>query len=409
MRRRSWLTVALLVALPVMAWGGDWPQFLGPQRDGTSAETVAPWKGDLKVLWQQPAGDGHGGPIVSQGRVYVHQKAKDKEEEEEEVVAWSTDGKELWRKSYERSPYKNMFGNGPRSTPLVDGDRLYTLGATGILSCWGAADGKEIWRKDLLKEFGAKNLVFGVSTTPIVVGDRLCVMVGSDTASIVALDKKSGNVLWKSGKDKASYSSPILTNFNGQEQVVFLTGQGVIALNPKDGQELWRFPLVDKLMESSATPVRLGDLLWASSVTFGSVALRVGQSSTPEQAWKEPQLTSYFATPVVVGKETYLVTGSLTGQTASLHCIDVESGKTRWTRNRVGTYHATVIKAGDKLLLLEEKGDLVLIQPDAKEYKELARSRVCGQTWSHPALSGGRLYVRDAKDLRCVELPSSTK
>jgi outer membrane protein assembly factor BamB len=163
---------------------------------------------------------------------------------------------------------------------------------------------------------------------------------------------------------------------------------------------------VDALAESSTTPVRVGDLLFASSVTFGSVGLKLTEKDgrpAYEQLWKDPKMTCYFGTPVAFGEHLYVVTGSVTPP-AALNCVEAKTGKVLWTRQNVGQYHATVMRAKDRLLLLEEGGDLVLFEPNPKEYKELARSKVCGKTWAHPALANGKLYVRDEKELICVQL-----
>jgi hypothetical protein len=195
---------------------------------------------------------------------------------------------------------------------------------------------------------------------------------------------------------------------------------GLRALSPSDGSLLWEYPFKDFLMESSATPVRMNDLLIVSSITQGTVALRRDAKDgkpAAESVWKKPTLPSYFATPVPVGQDyLYLVTGTNPlnllnplGKKkkiqADLHCIEAKSGNVLWTRPKVGTYHATLLRTGDdKLLMLEEAGDLVLIDPNPKEYRELSRARVCGQTWAHPALADGRFFIRDGKELICVQL-----
>src|SRR5262249_4977618 len=157
-------------------------------------------------------------------------------------------------------------GNGPRATPAVVGDRVYSFGITGVLTCFDAAKGSQVWQVDTLKKFEAKNLFFGAACSPLVEGDRVLVNVGGKGASIVAFNKDKGDVAWKSLDDGASYSSPIIFGEGKNRQVVFLTAQGVASLNPVNGARYWQFPLVDKLLESSTTPVRAGDLLLASSI-----------------------------------------------------------------------------------------------------------------------------------------------
>jgi outer membrane protein assembly factor BamB len=396
-----------MLIFPLLA--ADWPQWLGPTRDGVSPESVEPWTGPLKVLWRQPVGEGHSSPVVAVGRVFTHAKVAGSEREEVFARDAAT-GKLLWRHAYGRPPFSNFFGNGPRATPLVDGERVYTLGVSGILACWNAADGSEVWKLNILSQFKAANLFFGISSTPVIagdkLGDKLIVLVGGKDASIVAFDKLTGKVAWQSGSDKASYSSPVVTKHGERSLLIGLTHDGVTALDPATGQRHWQFPLVDSLAESSTTPVRVDDLLFASSVTYGSVVLRLTEKDGKpgyEQVWKDPALTCYFGTPVAFGEHLYVVTGSVTPP-AALRCLEAKTGKVLWTRPNVGQYHATLMRVKNRMLLLEEGGELALFEPDPKAYKELARAKVCGKTWAHPALANGKLYVRDDRELICVEV-----
>jgi outer membrane protein assembly factor BamB len=240
--------------------------------------------------------------------------------------------------------------------------------------------------------------------------NHVLVNVGGKGASVVAFDQDTGAVAWKNLDDPASYSSPIVFGQGKERQVVFLTQQALVSLSPNDGRLFWRFPLVDLLFESSTTPVRTGDLLMASSITYGSVGLRLetkdGRPSAT-QVWKNDALTCYFSTPVAVGQDyLYIVTGTKPPfPQATLHCLEAKTGKELWKKPKVGKYHAALLRTGnDKLLMLEEAGDLVLLDPDPKEYRELARAKVCGETWAHPALANGRLYVRDNKEIICLRL-----
>ncbi len=411
---RSLLLTALAgVTVAGSALAEDWPQWLGPRRNNSSTEKVAPWKGRLKVLWRKPAGEGHSSPVVADGRVFLHAKVKDKNEEE--IVAFDArSGEELWRTAYERAAFKSLYGNGPRATPAVVGGRLYAFGITGVLTCLKADKGEKVWQVDTLRQFQAKNLFFGMACSPLVAGEHVLVNVGGKGTSIVAFDRAKGEVAWKSLDDPASYSSPIAFGEGTGRQVVFLTGASVASLNPADGSVWWRFPLVDKLLESSTTPIRAGDLLLASSITYGSVGLRLEtRDGKPaiQEAWKNKDLTSYFSTPVAVGKEhVYIVTGTTPSPfakpSADLHCIEMKTGNKLWTKAKVGKYHASLMRTGDdKLLLLTDGGELALLEPDPKGYRELARSKVSGpETWAHPALSSGRLYVRDMAELICIEI-----
>jgi outer membrane protein assembly factor BamB len=397
--------------VPAVAFAGDWPRWLGPNRDAISSEKVAPWKEAPKVLWRQPMGEGNSSPVVAAGRVFIHAKIKDKDEEELACFDVRT-GNPLWRTAYPRAPMSFLFGNGPRATPAVDGDRIVTFGITGVLCCFEAATGKLLWQVDTVQKFQAPRLVFGASCSPLVEGNKVLVNVGAKGASIVAFDKDSGEVLWKSLNDRASYSSPIAFGARKNRQVVFLTGQNLVSLAPADGRVLWKFPLVDLLLESSSTPVRAGEILLASSITYGSVALRLATKEgkvMPEKVWKNDALTCYFSTPVPVGDDyIFLVTGTkppALKSEATLHCVEAKTGKDLWQRPKIGQYHASLLRTGDnKLLLLDDAGQLALLDPNPKEYRGLARSQISGPTWAHPALSDGRLFVRDDKELICIQL-----
>ena len=410
---RSLLLTAFICSfamLPVFA--EDWPQWLGPRRDNASAEKVALWKGELKVLWRKRVGEGHSSPVVADGRVFIHGKVGNKNEEE--IVAFDAkSGEELWRTRYERAAFSSLFGNGPRATPAIVKDRLYAFGITGVLTCLDTKEGKKLWQVDTLQKFKVKNLFFGMACSPLIVGEHVIVNIGGKGNSIVAFDCGKGDVAWTSMDDPASYSSPIVFGKDGQRQVVFLTGASVASLNPADGSVYWRFPLVDRLMESSTTPIRTGDLLLASSITYGSVGLKLQEKdgkSAAVEAWKNKELTSYFSTPVAIGADhIYMVTGATPGPftkpSADLHCIEAKTGKEMWKKVRIGTYHASLMRTGDdKLLMLTDNGELVLLEANSKEYSELARAKVSGpETWSHPALANGRLYIRDKTDIICLQ------
>jgi len=307
-------SLLMLVACAAPASAGDWPQWLGPRRDASSDEKVPAWKGQLKELWRQPMGEGNSSPVVASGRIFVHTKPNDKNIEA--VVAFdAATGKELWNTSYDRADFKSLYGNGPRATPSVVDGKLYSYGITGVLSCFDTTSGKIVWQVDTWKELSAAKLFFGAACSPLVDQGRVYLNVGGKGTSVVAFDAADGKVVWKSLDDPASYSSPILLRDGDVKQLIVLTGKGLASLDPSGGQLYWQFPLVDKLFESSTTPVRIGERALASSITYGSAALRLqtkdGKPSYTED-WKNTELTSYFATPVATEPDhVYMVTGRL--------------------------------------------------------------------------------------------------
>ena len=392
------------LALPLLL-AADWPQFLGPTRDSASPEKVAAWKEAPAVAWRAPLGDAHSSPVVANGLVYAfYQPAK---KNADALAAFdAATGAKKWEKSYERAAYTPPFGKGPRSTPAVAGGKVFTLGNTGILAAWDAAKGDLLWKVDTLAEFKHDNLFFGVSTSPLVEGNTVVVMVGGKGHGVVAFDAATGKTAWQALDDNASYSSPLAIGSGATRQLVFLTGANLVALSP-EGKTLWSVPFKDRLNESSTTPVKVGDLLVGSSVTAGSIALKLGEVP-PEKVWAKKELTCYFSTPVAVKKHLYMVTGAatLTNASVSLRCVDPASGKILWQQKDMGRYHAALLRTGDdRLLMLDDNGGLTLFAADEAKFTVLAKSKVCGPTWAHPALVGGTLYLRDEKELIALTLP----
>lgn len=405
------LIVALLATPSLHA--ADWPQWLGPNRDASSPEKVAEFKGTPKKLWNVRVSEGNSSPVVAGGLVFLHTKVKDKDVEQVQAFDAKT-GEVKWEKTYDKVPFKPPYGEGPRATPLVDGKHLYTFGNTGVLVCWEAQTGKEVWKVDTLKEFQAPNITFGITASPIVLGDQVIVMVGNDPkkkqgTGIVSFEKTTGKVRWKSLDDMASYASPVLLN----KQLVALTGENLVALDPESGKPLWKHPFRDLLLESSTTPVLVGETYIASSITAGTVALTVtekGGKFEVKNPWSEPALTGYFSTPVSVdGKHLYMIAGKIVPpQFATLHCIELATGKRLWSKEKVGKFHASLMTLKDgKILMLDDSGNLILLAPSIKEYTELCRAplfKARGDAWAHPALVDGKLYIRDGSELICFQL-----
>lgn len=399
---------ALTLALAFTLQAKDWPQFLGPNRDNTTPDVVEPWKGDLKPAWSKPVGDAHSSPVVADGIVYAFYQPKGKNADA--LAAFDAKTGELkWENSYGRAEYKPPFGNGPRSTPVVSNGKVFTYSGLGLLGCWDAKTGGLEWLTPPLKEFNTGNPFFGTSTSPIVVDGKVVVMVGGKGSGVVAFDAKTGRAAWQATDDPASYSSPTLVG----KHLVFLTGANLVGLSDK-GEKQWSVPFEGKvgpIIESSATPIQAGDLVLGSTVSSGAIALKLTEKDgkyTAEKAWANKDLTCYFSTPVVVGDYVYLIKGSTRKGTISLDCVELKTGKVVWEKPALGDFHAALLRCGpagrEKMLMLDDHGGLTLFEPDPKEFKPLAKSTVCGKTWAHPALVDGRLYLRDEKELVCVEL-----
>jgi outer membrane protein assembly factor BamB len=396
------------------AWAADWPQWLGPRRDGGTPEKVAPWKKAPAVVWKQPAGPGFSVPVVANGRVFVHARIKGKNEEE--VVAFDAKtGKQLWRDVYARAPYKSMMGAGPRATPAVAAGRLYTFGITGVLSCYQTDSGKRLWQVDAYKQLKAGLPPFGACCSPLVVGNRVLVSVGGKGTCLAAFDTDKGELLWSAFDEPASTASAVLFAGGGRRpgalpDVVFMTTLRLLAVSPLDGRLQWELPLVFQPAGASPTPVVAGDRLVTSTISNGTVAVKVARKDgkpVPARDWQNAELRTYFSTGVTVGPDhLYLVTNVTDPlPAATLRCVALATGKEVWKKEDVGSFHAGLLRTGDnRLLVLDDTGTLTLLEAGPKGGRELARAKVCDGTFVAPALANGLLYVRDPKQVTCLRL-----
>ena len=405
----SRLSLALACALGAAACtAADWPQFLGPTRNGVSTETglKATWpKEGPPVVWQKDVGEGFSGPVVVGDRVVLFHRVGD----EEVVECMNTaDGATKWKKGYPTS-YRDAYGkgDGPRATPLVADGRVCTLGADGVLQCLKLEDGDKVWRKELHKDYDVQPGFFGVATSPLLEGGRLLVNVGgAHGAGIVAFNKDDGKEVWKADDHDASYSSPVAADLDGKRQAVFLTREGLISLDPADGtirySKHWRSRMDASV--NAASPVVVGDQIFlTASYGTGAVLLRAKKDGL-EEVWKNDKvLSSHYGTPIYLDGYLYGFDGRQE-QGARLRCIEMKSGDVKWTQEGFGC--GSMILADGKLVILTEDGDLVLAKANPDKYEELARATVLE---SRPvraplALADGKLYGRDGRKLVCWNL-----
>jgi outer membrane protein assembly factor BamB len=352
-------------------------------------------------------------PVVSRGKLFVHARVKGKDQEEVVALDAKT-GKDLWRDSYDRAPYKSMFGAGPRGTPTVVGNRLYTFGITGVLGCYQVDNGKRLWQVDVYKKLSRSLPNYGVCCSPLVLGNRVLVSIGGEGTCVVAFDTEKGEVQWKGFDEPASTASPILFLGGGKKRgalpdVVFMTTLRLLAVNPLDGTLNWEFPLSFRPAGASATPIVQSDRIVTTTIDNGAVAVRVsreGDAPAAARAWQNKELTGYFSTGVAVGDDVYLITNVTKPlPTATLRCIDGKTGKERWNKPDVGFFHAGLVRtANNRLLMLDDAGRLKLLEANPKEYRELASAKVCDGTFVNPVVCDGLLYARDGKQLLCVKL-----
>jgi outer membrane protein assembly factor BamB len=324
-------------------------------------------------------------------------------------------GKERWRVDY-ADVFRDEWGAGPRATPMIDGDRVYVQSCDGEFRCLALADGRTLWKVNFGTDFGVKFLGAkanegtatrrGNNGSGVIDGARLILPVGSrQGASLVCLDKATGRVLWKSGSDEAAYSSLVTGTLGGVRQVVAFTAEALLGADLETGRILWRVPLKTNAKRHAVTPRILGNRVLVSSHTFGLRCFEITPDDgglSAREAWANPALPINLATLVAVGPSLY---GQ--GAKSDLICVDAATGQVRWSQAGFGLGrkdYASTIAAGDRLLVLTEGGTLVLLAADPARYTELGRLQICGSTWSFPALAGGKLYVRDARQLLCLDL-----
>jgi outer membrane protein assembly factor BamB len=392
----------------------DWPQWRGPHRDGVSCETglCFNWTAEgPPVVWRQPIGRGFSSPVVAAGRLYTMDQEETGNGTEpaqsfECVVCLdAATGVELWRFRYP-TRYDERFGPGPRSTPCVDGESVYAVGATGVLHCLDVATGRSVWLKDLLKEFAAPLPQYGVSFSPLVDGNLVFVMPGGPGGNAVAaLDKQTGALVWKALDDQAGYSSPVMTTAGGVRQVLFLTNSRLASFAAEDGRLYWSHPWQATGGFNIASPLTIGDYVLAcSGYGKGGALLEVTTegSEAPKAArvYEHNRLRPYFASPVLYEGHVYGF------DQMDLVCMAVRTGAIRWREKGIRTFRKGSILAADgHLIILGEAGTLTLVEATPLGYREKASCRV-SQTrcWVMPALAGGRLYVRDDAQIICFDL-----
>lgn len=415
--------------LLVVAHGfaADWPGWLGSARDGHAAPgSVLPQSlpPEPRRVWALEIGDGHAPPVVAGDKVFYLDVQEGKE------VAHAIDrttGRELWRAPLDDGFQNGQTKPGPRAAPLVDGDRVYVQSCLGELRCLAVADGQLHWQVNFTQDFhsevpaekglnkGAQR--HGFTAAPWVDGDRLIALVGdTNGAGVVCFDKFTGKVLWQSQNDRAANAAPITARIGDSEpkQVLAFTVEGLIGLNLGTGDLLWRIPLTTTHGRHVTTPVIDGNIIMVASKENSLMGVELtpepiaANPGTPKwQAaikWQTPDHLVNFSSPVAVGGYIYGL-----GPDKNLFCVETKTGKPMWseegfTQKPAENAHLAIIVLGDNLLVLTETGELVLVAADPKEFKELGRAQVCRSNWCNPAYADGKLFLRDDRELICVDL-----
>ena len=407
-RRGALTAVALLLAWSINEGtvraepgdtAGDWPQWRGPNRDGISHETgllsVWPEQGPT-VAWRGPAGEGYSSISIAQGRAYtLYADGND----EIAVCLDAATGTQMWRVRLD-TRFTESHGNGPRSTPTVDGHRVYVMSTRGRLYALRADTGDRIWQLNLRKLFGGVPS-WGYAASPLVEGEMLIVQGGSGGEKcIAALDKHSGDVVWTSYADAADYSSPIVITARGVRQVISLTEHTLVSLSPSDGTVYWTYPFKGNI--NVATPLMVSeDRIFISAAYDKGAALveMKGQEGSleVEEIWFGRDMKNWFNSSVLRDEYLYGFDNTI------LKCIAADTGETQWRQR--GFKRGSVILAEGHLIVLGEDGAMALVEAVPAEYREKARFQVmAGRCWTAPSLADGKLFVRNEEEIICLDL-----
>lgn len=378
-----------------------YPQFLGPTRDGVLPGPLLArdWKRNPpQELWRHAVGSAWSAFAVDGARAITQEQRG----AEELVVCYDTlAGAQLWAHA-DPSRYATVIaGEGPRATPTIAGDKVFSLGGAGVLNCLDLATGKKIWSKDTLKEHSAKLPEWGVASSPLVTERAVIVAVGGNKQSLVAYARETGEVLWKGGHDDAHWSSPVRVTLAGVPQILIFS-QNVTAHDERTGAVLWAYPWNNPFPHVTVPLVLAGDrVLVSQGYAAGSELIQITHETNKwraKQLWKSIRMKSKFGTLIHLDGFVYGL------DDGALACIAAASGELKWKGDRYG--HGQMMLVGGLLLLMAESGDLVLLEPNSTEQRELARHKVfSAKTWNPPALAGDLLFVRNDREAACLRLP----
>jgi outer membrane protein assembly factor BamB len=380
----------------------DWTTFRGPGLLGVYAkpiETSWPSVG-LKQLWRQPSGAGYASFVIARGKAYTIEQRRAREV----VAAYdAASGRELWAHGWDARFEESMGGEGPRATPAWDDGRVYALGAAGELRALDADTGRPIWSKNILADNGAENITWGMSAAPLVVDGKLIVLPGGTAGkSVVAYDKLTGAPVWKALDDRQSYTSPMVVTLAGKRQLLVVSASRAMGLEIADGALLWEYPWRTEHEINSAQPIVLAPdrVFLSAGYGHGSAVIRIvpqGSAFAAQTLWENTRMKNKFSSSV-------LRDGYIYGfDEAILASIDAATGELKWKGGRYG--YGQLLLAGDHLVVLSETGDLALVKAQPEKFEEVAQfPALDGKTWNHPAISGGRIFVRNTTEMACFHI-----
>lgn len=403
--RFALVLAALVVIAPLHA--ADWPQLLGPARNGVSPETnlVAQWPTEgPATLWRQKVGLGFGGPVVAAGKLVLHHRLGDRETID---CLDAKSGKQLWHFEY-AATYTDDYGfdTGPRATPAIAGGRVFVFGAEGMLHSLDLASGKLLWNVDTAREFKSGKGFFGRACSPLVEDGSVVLSIGgAEGAGIVTFDAATGKLRWKTTEEEAGYSSPVAANLEGHRRLFCLTRGALHVLEPATGKAVFQHPFRPAINAAvtAALPLVIDDLIFLSaSYGVGAVTLRATPNGLVKIWGEDGVLSNHYATSVHRDGFLYGFDGRQE-EGCVLRCVELKTGKLRWSRD--GFKAGIVTLAGDQLLILTERGELVRAAAAPEGYRETGRAQILPfNTRAHPALANGLFFARSRDTLVCVDL-----
>ncbi len=394
--------------------GGDWPQILGPNRNGEAIDEakIPKWpSAGPERNWSYPVGQGYAGPAVVGNQVIVFHRVGDAERIESLDAA---SGESKWKADFSANYRGGVNPDlGPRCVPLIHGERVFAYGAAGGIYCVNLSDGKKLWTRAAYQDFDGQEGYFGAGSSPIVAAGKLIVNVGGKRAGLVAFDLATGKTDWQATDEGASYSSPTSATIEGQLRVIFVTRLNVVAIDPGNGEVCFRFPFGSRgPTVNGATPLVIGDRLFVSaSYGVGANWSRITDNSANEIWANDEVMSSQYSTCVHREGFLYGTHGREDFQNGVLRCVEAATGEVKWTEQGFGVAHTTLV--GSDLLILGIDGTLRLVEATPDAYRELAVAKVSSNiTRPLPALSNGRFYFRDnagqGGTLTCLQLRAAT-
>ena len=402
--RRQFLTITAIVALSINSFAQtsapSWSQWRGPARDGVASSFTVPaaWPAQLTKRWQVTVGLGHASPVVSGNHVVVHSRLANREV----IAAYDLQsGKQLWQDGVETPYTMNSaalgHGPGPKSTPATADGRVFTLGISGIFSAHDLATGKLLWRKNA----APAPPEFGTAASPVVDGSVVVAFLGGARGgALTAMDAATGAEKWRWTGDGPGYASPILATLAGTRQVITQSQNKLVAVDAANGQLLWEVAIKTPYEQNSVTPMVLGDLVLYAGLENPTIALRVtktGTRWTTTAAWRNEDVPMYMSTPAVSGAAIY---GLSTRNRGHFFAIDAATGKTLWTTPGRQAENASIVRAGEYLLMGTTNSELVVARANPARFEEVRRYTVADSAmWAHPAFAGRTIIVKDVDTL----------